>query len=190
MTATWRPRRPFFQFEAERIRKSWELCKYVNDETHHHRLQQQENILRQEGLWRGWQELGLHHFIWLTLTGILEPFSFFFNAKNMTRDKQIRFMSIHLECAGQMTPKRISPGSERVLAGVSGVEAAEERWECGQWIQTETQSCGTNINKSIMRTLCIVLLLRSLFATTELSPLLGKSNSDHIFTLLEGFSTL
>lgn len=35
-------------------------------------------------------------------------------------------MTTYLGCEGQMTPKHISPGSERVLAGVSGVEAAHE----------------------------------------------------------------
>lgn len=42
--------RPFFPVWAGRIRKSRELRKNVDDETHHHWLQQQENILRQEGL--------------------------------------------------------------------------------------------------------------------------------------------
>lgn len=39
----------FFLYEAGSIRKSCELYKYVDDETHHYGLQEQENILRQEG---------------------------------------------------------------------------------------------------------------------------------------------
>lgn len=51
-------------------------------------------------------------------------------ALSMQRERRVAsvraFRSTHLGCEGRTTPRRISPGSERVLAGASGAEAVQE----------------------------------------------------------------
>lgn len=103
-----------FLYETGRLRKSSEMKKNVYLETHHYRLQEQENILRQEGHWSRGQKSTFTLFQISAQDCVTHYYTL-----------QIVLRWIYTGSEGQRTPMHIFPGSGRVLVTTSEVGAAQ-----------------------------------------------------------------